>query len=216
MILRFLISAFAFMLCLSNAVKAHPHVFIDVGSQFIFSPDKQLKSLRISWTYDEFTTLILFDLFNLDSDNDGVLSDEDKAAIIEGETNWRADYKGDIYLEVNNKDYPLGRPEAAIADFSDNKITLSFELPLSEPVNISNIPIVLRVYDPMYYYKYEIISAENTPDQPQDCRHEILTFQPDPEDRALQDQLAALSQDEVPEDQDVGRQFSDEVILSCG
>ena len=48
-------------MCLGGPVKAHPHVFVDARTGFIFGADGQLEPLRISWTYDEFTTLILFE-----------------------------------------------------------------------------------------------------------------------------------------------------------
>jgi ABC-type uncharacterized transport system substrate-binding protein len=48
-------------MCLGGPAKAHPHVFVDARTGFIFGTDGQLEALRISWTYDEFTTLILFE-----------------------------------------------------------------------------------------------------------------------------------------------------------
>ena len=49
-------------MCLGGPAKAHPHVFVDARTGFIFGTGGQLEALRISWTYDEFTTLILFSL----------------------------------------------------------------------------------------------------------------------------------------------------------
>ena len=75
-------------MCLGGTAKAHPHAFVDARTGFIFGTDEQLEALRVSWTYDEFTTLILFELLNLDKDEDGHFNDVDRAAIIEGDTNW--------------------------------------------------------------------------------------------------------------------------------
>ena len=72
------------VMCLGGPAKAHPHVFVDARTGFIFGADGQLEALRISWTYDEFTTLILFESLNLDQDGDGQFNDTDRAAIIEG------------------------------------------------------------------------------------------------------------------------------------
>jgi hypothetical protein len=55
-----------------------------------------LEALWISWTYNEFTTLILFESLNVDQDGDGQFNDADSASIIEGETNWDKAYKGDV------------------------------------------------------------------------------------------------------------------------
>ena len=102
-----------FAMCLGGVTKAHPHVFVDARTGFVFGSDRQLEAIKVSWRYDEFTTLVLFETLELDLDQDGQLNDADRVKILEGETNWPQDYKGDIYLEVLGQDYPLGRPKAA-------------------------------------------------------------------------------------------------------
>ncbi|MDC1231503.1 DUF1007 family protein [Octadecabacter sp.] len=128
------------MMCLGRPAKAHPHVFVDARTGFIFGADGQLEALCISWTYDEFTTPILFESLNLDQDGDGQFNDTDRAAIIAGETNWYSAYKGDVYLEFAGQDYPLGRPEAAAVTLNNNQVEVSFDLPLSQPIRIETAP----------------------------------------------------------------------------
>lgn len=77
---------------------AHPHVFADTEIGFAFDDDGTVTSLRVKWTYDEFTTLTLYAILGLDSDGDGALDDIDFAKIVEGETNWPPGYKGDLHL----------------------------------------------------------------------------------------------------------------------
>ncbi|MDG1470873.1 MAG: DUF1007 family protein [Ascidiaceihabitans sp.] len=204
------------IMCLGGPAKAHPHVFVDARTGFIFGTDGQLEALRISWTYDEFTTLILFESLNLDQDGDGHFNDADRAAIIEGETNWDSAYKGDVYLEFAGEDYPLGRPEAAAVTLNNNQVEVSFNLPLSQPVRIGNAPVFLRLYDPFFYYAYAIIPAIDPADLPENCQAQIVPFEPSTAERALQDKLAALGLEEIPELENVGRLFSDEVRLTCG
>ena len=109
-------------MCLGGVTKAHPHVFVDARTGFVFGSGRQLEAIKISWRYDEFTTLVLFETLELDQDQDGQLNDADRVKILEGETNWPQDYKGDIYLEVLGLDYPLGRPEAAAVMLNANQI----------------------------------------------------------------------------------------------
>jgi ABC-type uncharacterized transport system substrate-binding protein len=203
-------------LCLGGPAKAHPHVFVDARTGFIFGADGQLEALRISWTYDEFTTLILFESLNLDQDGDGQFSDSDRAAIIAGETNWDRAYKGDVYLEFAGQDYPLGRLEAAAVTLNNNQVEVSFDLPLSHPLRIDNTSVFLRLYDPFFYYAYTIVPAINPPNLPEGCQAEIVPFEPNAAESALKDKLAALGLDEIPAVENVGRLFSDEVRLTCG
>ncbi|MBI6630835.1 DUF1007 family protein [Pontibaca salina] len=204
------------LMCLGDPAKAHPHVFVDARTGFIFDDSGHLRALHISWTYDEFTTLILFETLSLDKDGDGFLNDEDRAAVIEGETNWGPEYKGDTYLEVAGQDYPLGRPEAAVVTLEKNRLEVSFELPLSQPVTIDSTPAILRLYDPVFYYAYTILPANDGQKLPEDCYAQIISFEPSAAESELQQLLAALSREEMPTQQNVGRLFSDEVRLTCG
>ncbi len=203
-------------MCLGGTATAHPHVFVDARTGFIFDGEGHLNALRISWTYDEFTTLILFESLNLDKDGDGLFNDADRAAVIDGETNWDPEYKGDVYLEIAGQDYPLGRPEAAAVTLANNQVEVSFDLPLSQPVRIGDTPAVLRLYDPIFFYAYTILPATNPIALPQGCAAQIVSFEPDAAESALQQKLAALGREETPSQQNVGRLFSDEVRLTCG
>ena len=205
-----------FAICLGGVTKAHPHVFVDARTGFVFGSDRQLEAIKVSWRYDEFTTLVLFETLELDLDQDGQLNDADRVKILEGETNWPQDYKGDIYLEVLGEDYPLGRPKAAAVKLNANKIEVIFDLPLSKPIRVDSSPIFLRLYDPFFYFAYTIVSAKASPDLPEDCEARIVHFEPTKAERVLQDMLAALGRDDSPEMENVGRLFSDEVQLTCG
>lgn len=209
-------TVFFIAMCLGDPIKAHPHVFVDAQAGFIFDKGGELTALRISWTYDEFTTLILFESLNLDSDGDGQLDERDRDAIIEGETDWDPEYKGDVYLEVAGEDYPLGRPEAAAVTFENNQVEVSFDLPLSAPVTIANTEAFLRLYDPGFYYAYTILAEAGGANLPDDCKIGVVPFEPDASESELQEKLAALSREDTPEQQNIGRLFSDEVRLTCG
>lgn len=194
---------------------AHPHVFVDAKAGFSVNQDGELTGLYISWTYDPFTTLFLFDALDLDKDRDGKLDDDDYAAIVRGETEWQEGYVGDIYLEVNGKTRPHLLPVEAQADYQNDQVTVRFNLPLAEPVNVTGRDVILRLYDPNYYYAYsvkEIVGGEALPDG---CEASIDAFEPDAVTGDLLVALGTLSREETPEQADVGRLFSDEVVLIC-
>lgn len=203
-------------MCLGIDAKAHPHIFVDAQTGFLFTEEGHLRALRISWTYDAFTTLFLFDVLDLDKDGDGSLDDSDRAEIVSGETDWPPDYNGDVYLEVAGRDRPLARPGNAMAQMENDRITVAFDLPLAQPVDMSGTTAILRLYDPVFYYAYTILSDGQPPQPlPSICAAKVIPFEPDAAAAALQSQLAALSKEETPEQDNVGRLFSDEVSLTC-
>ena len=93
---------------------------------------------------------------------------------------------------------------------------MSFDLPLSEPILIENTTASLRLYDPIYYYTYSILPEPGSTGLPEGCQIQIVPFQPDAAANALQEQLAALSREDTPTQENVGRLFADEVSLTCG
>jgi len=80
-VLRIFWTSLISILCLGGVAGAHPHVFVDARSGFIFGEDGTLEAVRVSWRYDEFTTLILFDSLDLDQDGDLKLNQADLDAI---------------------------------------------------------------------------------------------------------------------------------------
>lgn len=199
----------------SGPASAHPHVFVDTKAGFHIDADGALTGLYISWTYDPFTTLFLFDALDLDRDKDGKLDDADYASILRGETEWADDYVGDIYLEVNETVQPHLKPVNAEADYRDDQITVRFDLPLAAPVRIPDQDVTLRIYDPNYYYAYTVTEIVERAPLPQSCEAAIYGFEPDAATSDLLVALGTLSREETPEQADVGRLFSDEVELSC-
>ncbi len=216
MMSRFTIAGAVLFLCQSTAAWAHPHVFVDARAGFLFNTSAELHGLRISWTYDALTSLFLLDALDLDRDNDGLLDDADRAAIVVGETEWPPEFKGDVYLELDGADRPLTRPQNAVAQMEDGLISVAFDLPLGAPVSLSGNTAVLRLYDPIFYYAYTILDGSPLSDGlPDTCTVQITPFEANEATAALQAELRALSQEDVPDQDNVGRLFADEVTVSC-
>ena len=202
-------------LCLVGSVaQAHPHVYVDARAGFVID-EGRLQALRIEWRYDLLTSLYLVEILDLDRDRDGELDDADRAAIVAGETEWEPGYDGDIHLTLDGAPVAMTRPEDASAAQIDDQIVVRFTLPLADPLTLPAGEIVLRLYDPIFYYAYTILDGSDAPALPGHCQTEITPFTPDEASDALRARLAALSREEVPEDETVGRLFADRVTLHC-
>lgn len=124
---------------------AHPHVFADTEIGFAFDDDGTVTSLRVKWTYDEFTTLTLYDILGLDSDGDGALDDSDFAKIVEGETNWPPGYKGDLHLSGPEDGPRLTRPGNAVPGLLEGRAWAAFDLPRSQPFRIEDQDLKISI-----------------------------------------------------------------------
>ncbi len=197
---------------LSGPAGAHPHIFVDATAGFRFDDDGRLTSLQITWTYDTFTSLVMFDQLGLDADRDGLLDDADRAAIVAGETEWPPEYNGDVHLDLDGAAVAMGRPRDGKAWLKDDRVSVTFDLPLAEPLDTPD-GARLRLYDPRYYYAYTMVDpaeAEQTP-----CTARIDPFELDEALEMAQISLFELRREEIPEQEDVGALFADEVHLSC-
>lgn len=202
----------AALLGLAGSAGAHPHVFVDATAGFRLDGEGRLASLRITWTYDAFTTLLMFDQLDLDPDGDGALDDADRAAIVAGETDWPPEYDGDVHLDLGGAPVPMGRPRDGVAWTEDDRISVAFELPLAAPLADPG-GARLRLCDPSYYYSYKVVALEE--DGPGACTPILSPFEPDEAAAAMQRMLAQLSREETPLQENVGALFADDVMLSC-
>lgn len=202
------------LLLLPLQAQAHPHVFVDATGGFRFH-DGALTGLRIVWQYDAFTTLLLYDQLDLDKDGDGALDDADMAEIVRGETVWDPGYEGDTYLWIGGAKQALSQPMNGAARMVGDAVEVSFDMALEQPVPVAGLRASLKLYDPFYYYAYDIPGAPLMLDAPGNCRAETVPFVADAQSRELQEQLLQLSQEELPDDPNVGARFADEIVLQC-
>jgi ABC-type uncharacterized transport system substrate-binding protein len=202
-------------LSLGGFVHAHPHVFVKAKAGFQIDSENHLQALRITWRYDAFTTLVLFDTLDLSSDSDGVLNDDDREKIIAGETQWPPGYNGDVHLTVADAPLDLTKPQNASADMINGEIIVSFDLPLATPTDMTGQRASLRLFDPSYYYAYSTsidagIQITNTP-----CEVTDIPFEPDKTEAETLLVLSMLSREETPSEPNIGARFADEILLTC-
>lgn len=212
--MRLLMSAIAIALP-STSVSAHPHVFVDAGGAYLFDNHGRLEGIRIHWLYDAFTTLLLYDTLGLDQDGDGALDETDLQRVAIGETDWEQDYEGDTYLWIDDQKQKLSQPFEASAQMIEGRVGVSFELRLPSPVEMSGRTASLKIYDPFYYYAYAIPSEGEISGPAGGCHLRVNRFHADEQTQAIREQLGRLSQEDIPDDPNIGALFAEEIVMQC-
>lgn len=205
----------ALSLCLASPAFGHPHVFVDVRGSFVLDEQGTLESVRIYWLYDDFSTLVLMDILGLDPDGDGALDDAELKKVAEGETGWDAGYEGDTYLYIDGEKTQLSRPKGAYAEAVENRIGVGFTLDLQTPVQMQGHQAVLDLYDPMYYFAYTVMTDSHVEGPLRACDFEVVPFVFDESTFSLQQELAQLGQEEMPENPNVGAKLAEKIKLTC-
>lgn len=196
----------------ATAARAHPHVFIDTGVDFLFDDAGDLARLRITWIYDPMTSLFILE--DLGIDGMKPLSPNDRAQLAAYDTVWDPGYDGDAYLRDGERRVGLSGPDAPQAEIRDGRVAIVFLRDLDAPYR-PGADTRLDVYDPTYYMAYTITETSRLEGPHDGCRAEVEHFEPTTAFAPLQHSLLALSAEETPAQADVGAAFAEKVHLAC-
>ncbi len=204
------------VVCAPVAAVAHPHVFIDATVEVIFDGDGRAEALRIGWTYDDLFSMLIIEDRALDPDYDAVLTPEAEAQLAGFDMQWDAGFPGDTYALMNGAALPLSRPQDFTARYAGGKITSTHLRRFDTPVAVSDVPLIVQVYDPGFYTAYAI-TGQTVLTGRSDCVAAVFEPNRDAADEAL---LAALA--EVAADVDIemtypeiGAAYAEEARITC-
>ncbi len=189
---------------------AHPHIFVETGLKVLVDDAGQLEAVEVTWTYDEFYTLLLLEDRELDPDYDGQLTEAELAELQGFDMNWDDGFAGDLYATRDGAPLDLGPPQPMATEVENGMIVTRHRRALSGPAD----GVVLRAYDPTYYTAYDLgggVAATGP------CKAVVERA-----DRTeATERVAAIIRDlnddlvevQFPE---VGEHFADTIRLSCG
>ncbi|MGL4321934.1 MAG: DUF1007 family protein [Paracoccaceae bacterium] len=195
---------------------AHPHVFIDTTVSVMFDAQGRAEAVRIGWTYDEFFSMLIIEDRALDPDYDAVLTPEAEAQLAGFDMQWDEGFPGDTYVTLSGAEVVLSRPTDFSASYGGGQITSVHVRRFATPVDVGQVPLIVKVYDPGFYTAYSIVGDVALTER-DDCA--VERFKPDP-DAAGQALLAALAA--MPPDADVeasypeiGAAYAEEARITC-
>lgn len=188
--------------------QAHPHVFVD-SSLRVFVENGRAKSVEVTWVYDDFFSLLIFEDMGLDPDGDGVLSKDELARLrgFDFEV-WPEGFEGDLYAYSNGQKLDLGMPEVTGIAVENGRIVSRH---LRSLPDVSAGGLELQQYDPTYYVAYALdtnVVVEGG------CSAVVQKHDVDAAAKAIEDELNSVPED-VFEQMKVGIHFADRVQLTC-
>ncbi len=192
--------------------RAHPHIYIDGGVDFVFDAGGRLTDLKVTWIYDALTSLFMLEDLGIDAA--APLSAGDRARLAAYQTEWDAGYDGDGYLWDGPRRIGLSGPQAADADLLDGKVAITFRRSVAAPFR-PGPETVVKVYDPSYFTAYAVTAPVRLEGGAAGCHAVVEPFAPGGPLIALQRSLSSLPADATPEDAEVGALFADKVHVTC-
>jgi len=196
-------------LLFSTTVFAHPHSWVDTNT-YIHSNDTHITSLYMTWAFDAETSSYML------QGEDMSLGEKEKTLqrLAEGVVNnmYNEHYFTYFYLLDTPVRYKKARYPQLIQE--QDKLILSFEIPLSEPIKFANNTFKLFIYDSTYYVDMSWLNdSEIKLSQPlnEHCTGRVIA--PDVS-QELRDFTLTLAEDVAPNNE-LGEHFSQQFKLTC-
>jgi ABC-type uncharacterized transport system substrate-binding protein len=132
---------------------AHPHVWVAVRSEVLFTDDGKIKGVRHAWTFDEMYSA--FALQGLGKDGKPP-SREELAPLAKTNAESLAEFDYFTFAKYQNAKTAFAPPEDIWLEADDKRIvTMHFTLPLEKPLPAQK-PFSFQVYDPTYFVAFDL------------------------------------------------------------
>ncbi|WP_372892758.1 DUF1007 family protein [Rhodosalinus sp.] len=187
---------------------AHPHMFVDAAVALELDEAGRVTAVEVTWTYDEFSTLMILEEMGLDPDGDAVLTDAELAELRGFDIEiWPEDFEGDIYLSNDEAEAEIGLPEPTGVAVEDARIVASHRRPVA-PFPVTDA--VLEAYDPTFFVYYTLTEVTLS----EDCSAEIEPADTEAAERKVKEMAGEV--DEMTfEVLEVGHLYADAARIAC-
>ena len=141
-----------------KTANAHPHVWVEVRSEIVFSDEGRIKEIRHKWQFDELYSTMAIQ--GQDANLDGTLTREELASLAELNASTLSEYEFFTFLDTEQIKAEFKNADNYWLDYEDGKLTLNFTLPLILPFDPQEEEAGLGVYDETYFVSFSF-TGEN-------------------------------------------------------
>ncbi len=212
-----LLSALIISLAWAPAARAHPHVWVSMRSQVVFTENGLIKGIGLDWTFDDAYTSMALD--GLDSDGDGVYSPAEIAPLTKENIESLKGYEYFTAMRFNDGKQPIGDVTEYGQTWSKDGLALHFIVPLKTPLDPTKGEFSYKIYDPEFFVAIDYVDKDPVAvsgNMPQQCQ---LVVKPVPTEADLEQTRLMLSTkgtDWKPENnEDFGALFAQPVLIQC-
>ena len=148
--LHIFLAAFLAVLFAGHA-HAHPHVWVTMHTELVYSPDGSITGIRQAWAFDDmFST---FATQGLESKERGKFTREELAPLAKVNIESLKEYDYFTYATADGKKAELAEPAPGYwLDYGDQVLTLNFTLPFKKPVKAKELKI--EIFDPTIFVDF--------------------------------------------------------------
>ena len=192
---------------------AHPHVWIDVVTDVLFTKDGKVIGLKHSWTFDESYSVLAVQ--GLDKDKNRKLSAQELAPLLRKSLASLKDWNYFSHIKINGRSAALKKLRNPTIGYNKGQIVMGFELLMDKPADTAREDVRLTVYDRSFYNllsfadKDPIWLGRNAPDS---CG---FIIEPSQKGNSENTEVADSYIESLGKDVNYGAQFAEWVKLDC-
>lgn len=216
---RFIRACFG-MVCLgAMAVPtlAHPHVWVTASLDLVFNEQGQITAVNHAWSFDPAYAEVAID--GLDTNNDGEYSPEELVPLTTDNMAALKDYEYFTVMRVKGEKQPMADAVEATQLYTDNRLTLYFQLPFKTPIDPKSGEVMLKVYDPEFFIDFQLTEEEPVTlagTGPSGCKLEVKPPPTTAELDQTREMLSSKGPDWKPETaEDFGAMFARAIMYTC-
>ena len=202
---------------LSTPAAAHPHVWVQMRSDVVFNDAGLIAAMNVMWTFDAAYTQMALD--GLDSNGDGVYSQDEIAPLAKENLKALKDYDYFTVMRFNGEKQPLGEVTEFGQIWSNNRLEMHFQVPLKTPLDPRKGEFMVKIYDPDFFVAIDYAKDEPVTvigNMPAPCQLLVKPLPSDAEIDKTRKMLFSKGRDWKPDNnEDFGALFAQPVSIQC-
>jgi ABC-type uncharacterized transport system substrate-binding protein len=195
-----------------SAAKAHPHVWVTATSELVYAADGSITGVRHAWTFDDM--LSSHALQGIETKTKGVYTREELQPLAQIKIEALKEHAYFTSLKANGK-LAFEAPTDYFLDYTDDRLTLHFTLPLKTPVKSKRL--LLEIVDPSYFIDFQM--AKDHPVKlvgaPAGCEAWLGRPMGDDRDRKMAQGASEESFKEGGANVSIGLLFENKIVVEC-
>jgi ABC-type uncharacterized transport system substrate-binding protein len=190
---------------------AHPHVWVTLQSEILYSADGAMTAVRHAWTFDDMFSA--YALQGMAHAKNGQYTREELAPLAQVNVDSLKEYGYFTFARADSKKLKFSQPVDYWLEYKNAALVLHFTLPLMTPAAAKELRI--EVYDPSIFVDFEFakeqpVSLSGAPPQ---CQLTVdLPHQPTP---AEQLRLSQLDIAPLDASSTYGQTFANKAFVKC-
>ena len=191
---------------------AHPHVWITMTGEILFSADGKMTGVANSWSFDEGYSA--YAVQGIPTKPDGTIARETLDVLAKSNTEALDEFGYFTVVRMDGKKLSLAAPKEYWLDYNGHLMTYHMTLPLKEPIKPGKVTMV-EIYDPTYFVSFSFPEDPNPVTMPTSPKGCSLTVARPKQDAQPSQNLNEAFFNSLSAGSDVGAQFSSRIVFAC-